>query len=285
MASCCSRSPHSSAVVCSSGKPSCARCRRARRIFRRGGRSAPTVALPSSALLIPSLLSAVVGAATVLVVAVALSSVFPVGTARDYELHPGTHADWLVLAVAMLTVVAAVLIVAAVAAWWRASRRARGDTRPSLIDKVVAPMSHAPALMIGARLAGEPGRGRRAVPVRSALVGAVAGVLGVVGCLTFRAGLEDAVNQPRRSGVVWDFGLAAGGGVVPHSTRPRRRPGHRRSGLAARDVVPSDPRERPPDPDVRHAHGDRRHPVRRAPRSSTAARRTRSRSRPPRCGN
>ena len=29
--------------------------------------------------------------------------------------------------------------------------------------------------MIGARLAGEPGRGRRAVPVRSALVGAIVG--------------------------------------------------------------------------------------------------------------
>ena len=79
-------------------------------------------------------------------------------------------------------------------------------------------MSRAPALMIGARLAGEPGRGRRAVPVRSALVGAVAGIIGVVGCFTFRAGIEDAVTQPRRSGVVWNFGLGAGGGLLPAKT-------------------------------------------------------------------
>jgi hypothetical protein len=79
-------------------------------------------------------------------------------------------------------------------------------------------MSASPALMIGARLAGEPGRGRRAVPVRSALIGAIAGVLGVVTCLTFRAGIDDAITQPRRSGVVWNFGLAAGGGAVPQRT-------------------------------------------------------------------
>jgi predicted lysophospholipase L1 biosynthesis ABC-type transport system permease subunit len=72
--------------------------------------------------------------------------------------------------------------------------------------------------MIGARLAGEPGRGRRAVPVRSALVGAIAGVLGVVACFTFRAGIHDAVTQPRRSGVVWDFTLAAGEEEVPAAT-------------------------------------------------------------------
>jgi predicted lysophospholipase L1 biosynthesis ABC-type transport system permease subunit len=82
-------------------------------------------------------------------------------------------------------------------------------------------MSRAPALMIGARLAGEPGQGRRAVPVRSALVGAIAGMIGVVGCLTFRAGIQDAVHQPQRSGVVWDFVLAAGEAVVPPTTQQK----------------------------------------------------------------
>jgi hypothetical protein len=170
------------------------------------------------ALVLPALLTAAVGAATAFVVAVALSSRFPLGTARDYDLHLGTHADWLVLGLAVLAVSTGAVLVATAAAWWRVSRRPRPDTRPSLAERVVAPMSRAPALMIGARLASEPGRGRRAVPVRSALVGAVAGVLGVVGCLTFRAGVQDAVTQPRRSGVVWDFGLAAGGGAIPDAT-------------------------------------------------------------------
>jgi hypothetical protein len=173
------------------------------------------------ALVMPAAVTALVGAATCVVVAIALSSRFPLGTARDYDLDLGTHADWLVLGIAMVTVLVAVLAIAAVTAWWRATRATPEVTRPSFVDRIVAPMSRTPALMIGARLAGEPGRGRRAVPVRSALIGAIAGVIGVVGCLTFRAGIEDAVHEPRRSGIVWDYVLAAGDGVVPRAVQGR----------------------------------------------------------------
>jgi hypothetical protein len=196
----------------------------------------------------PAIVTAVVGAVTTVVVAVALSSQFPVGTARDFDLHVGTHADWLVLGLAVLAVTFVTLAVATGAAWWRATRRERTESRPSLIDRVVAPMSRAPALMIGARLAGEPGRGRRAVPVRSALVGAIAGVLGVVGCMTFRAGIQDAITQPRRSGVVWNFGLGAGGGSIPGATlRAVARDGHVADALHAtwHRAVPVDGRPVP----------------------------------------
>jgi hypothetical protein len=169
------------------------------------------------ALVIPAVVTAGVAVVTTAVVAIALSSRFPLGTARDYELDVGTHADWLVLGITALGVLAAVLAIAAVAAWWRVTRTAPDVTRGSFVDRVVAPMSRAPALMIGARLAGEPGRGRRAVPVRSALIGAIAGVVGVVGCLTFRAGIQDAVREPRRSGVVWDYVVAAGEATIPRA--------------------------------------------------------------------
>ena len=55
------------------------------------------------------------------------------------------------------------------------------------------------------------------MPVRSALIGAIVGVLGVVGCLTFRSGLTDVVHDPQRSGIVWDAGVA-GVGVLPPET-------------------------------------------------------------------
>jgi hypothetical protein len=47
-------------------------------------------------------------------------------------------------------------------------------------------------VVVGARFALEPGRGRAAVPVRPALLGAVAGVLGVLAAFTFSAGVSDA---------------------------------------------------------------------------------------------
>jgi predicted lysophospholipase L1 biosynthesis ABC-type transport system permease subunit len=174
--------------------------------------------LALKALLLPALLSAAVGVVTSLAVAVALSSRFPLGTARDYDLDIGTHADWLVLGVTAVALFMAVVAVAGVGAWWRITRSTSQPTRPSAVDRIMAPMSSAPTLMIGARLASEPGRGRRAVPVRSALIGAIAGVVGVVGCLTFRAGIQDAVHEPRRSGVVWDHEVAAGESVIPRST-------------------------------------------------------------------
>ena len=110
--------------------------------------------------------------------------------------------------------IAAVLATAIIAALWAVSGR-RSDTRsPSTVGRWAARTGLPPALAIGSRLAVEPGRGRRAVPVRSALIGAVVGVLGVVGCFTFRDGLTDAAASPQRSGVVWDYVLGSGDGAV-----------------------------------------------------------------------
>src|SRR5262249_39474943 len=76
-------------------------------------------------------------------------------------------------------------------------------SKPATVGDWAARAGMSPALVVGARLAVEPGRGRRAVPVRSAVVGAIAGVLGVGAGFTFRAGIDDALAQPKRSGIVW----------------------------------------------------------------------------------
>jgi hypothetical protein len=163
-------------------------------------------------MVLPTTIVAVAGAVTSVIVAIALSSRFPLGTTRGYDLDLGIHADWLVLLVFALGLVLAVLVTAAVTAWWRTGRARADVSRPSTVGDWAACVGLSPALVVGARLAVEPGRGRRAVPVRSALVGAIAGVLGVVACFTFRAGIDDALAQPERSGIVWDSYMASLGG-------------------------------------------------------------------------
>lgn len=167
------------------------------------------------AMAIPAVVVAVVGAVVAIGVAIALSPRLPIGSTRDIDIDLGVHADWLVLGLAALAVVLGAMTAAIVTAWWRTARGEADAGRPSTAGAWAARVGLSPALVVGARLAVEPGRGRRAVPVRSALVGAVVGVLGVVGCLTFRAGISDAVDRPARSGIVWDAGLASASGRVP----------------------------------------------------------------------
>ena len=47
------------------------------------------------------------------------------------------------------------------------------------------------------------------------MIGAVAGVLGVVGCLTLGRGLRSTVDDPARAGVTWDIAAGADGGPLP----------------------------------------------------------------------
>jgi ABC-type lipoprotein release transport system permease subunit len=166
------------------------------------------------AMALPALITAVVGAVTAVVVAVAISSRFPIGVARRYDLDIGTHADWPVLAVAAVALVVTLLAAAWLTAEWRLLGRERDTGARSSVADGAARLGLPPALVVGSRLAVERGHGRRAVPVRSALVGAVVGVLGFVGCLTFRAGIDDAVSSPARSGVVWNYEAGSGTGPL-----------------------------------------------------------------------
>ena len=57
----------------------------------------------------------------------------------------------------------------------------------------------------GLRMAIERGRGRAAVPVRSAFVGAILGIFGVTAVLVFASSLNHVVESPRRFGWPADF--------------------------------------------------------------------------------
>ena len=142
--------------------------------------------------------------------AIALSLRFPIDVARRAEPDPGVDLDGLVLGSGMLLVVLLVLSGAALAAV-RSSRRATvGDAAAEarLGAGLVGMASRAglpPTVSNGVRMAFHRGHGRSAVPVRSAIVGGVFGVLGVTAGLVFAASLQSVIDVPQRYGWTWDI--------------------------------------------------------------------------------
>jgi cell division protein FtsX len=137
--------------------------------------------------------------------AVVASRWFPIGTAAPFEPEPGIAADPLVLTViGVLTVVlAAAGALAAARLALRSGRTAR--SRPSALAAVARRAGAPVPVVVGTRFALEPGRGRQAVPVRPALIGAVVGVLGVIAAFTFSDGVDDAAANPARFGQVYQL--------------------------------------------------------------------------------
>ncbi|MFP5319882.1 MAG: ABC transporter permease [Acidimicrobiia bacterium] len=161
-------------------------------------------------LVAPLAVTAVSGMIVAAGAAVAMSRWFPLGLAGTLEPDPGVHADWLVLLPGALAV-ALVTLSGAVVSAHRATSRApsppsvvtRLSVVPALRRLTVAPL---PAV-IGAGFALERGEGQRQLPVRPALVSAVAAILGVVGAFGLLHGIDDALARPDRSGQFWDVGV------------------------------------------------------------------------------
>ena len=122
----------------------------------------------------------------------------PIGAASYVEPHPGVSADWLILGPGW--VLAPALVAAGSAAASRplalTTRRRKAVPRRSSVAAVAAAAGLPVPVVVGARFALEPGRGRSAVPVRPALLGAIAGVLGVLAAFTFAAGVVRRRREP-----------------------------------------------------------------------------------------
>lgn len=154
-------------------------------------------------------LAATVGASAGVAIAVVASRWFPIGSAAYAEPAPGVEVDLLVLAAGWLLTVLLVVGGAALAAWLAVGvLQPRGQVFSHRRSSVAAAAlrAHLPvAVVVGARFALERSRGPMAVPVRSALSGAVAGVLGVVAAFTFSAGVTEAAANPGRFGQTWQL--------------------------------------------------------------------------------
>jgi hypothetical protein len=160
--------------------------------------------------------AAVIGAeagAVAVVIAVALSPLFPVGLAGTAEPHPGVRADVPALAAGF---VLTVLLVVAVAAWpvWRstgrqdvAALRPAPGVRP-VLARALAGMRPVSAA-VGVRLALQRGAGRSALPVSSTLAGAGIGVAALTAALVFASSFTHLSATPRLYGTTWDASVAS----------------------------------------------------------------------------
>lgn len=146
-------------------------------------------------------LAAVAGATVGVGGAIVASNWMPIGAGALFEPDPGISADWMVLGTGWVLVPLLVLGGAVAAAYASlAAGRDRRAPRRSLVAAAAATTGAPVPVLVGARFALEPGRGRSALPVRPALAGAIAGVLGVLAAFTFSAGVADAAANPARFG-------------------------------------------------------------------------------------
>jgi len=169
--------------------------------------------------------AAAAGAVAAIGAAVAASPLMPIGTARLAEPAPGISIDTAVLAVGAIAIPGLVVARAAWPAWRLASAqgphsRATAASGRPLLAGWMAGVGASVTMTTGVRLALEPGQGRTAVPVRSALTGTMLSVLAVTAAVTFGANLLHVVDTPRLYGQSWDTAIDLQfGSITPQQTQ------------------------------------------------------------------
>jgi len=168
------------------------------------------------AVLAGSLLSAAV--------AVGLSPLAPLGPARPY-LPVAVNVDWTVIGLSLSVLVVALSGVSLAVVYSATTRRSwdqrqRAGSRGSVLARTATAAGLPVPALEGIRFALEPGRGHSAVPVRSAILGALMAVLVVTATITFGASLSTLVSNPPLYGWNWDYALFAGGGDIPAQVGP-----------------------------------------------------------------
>ena len=166
----------------------------------------------------------VAGAAAAVVVAAAASPLMPIGAARFAEPSPGIDVSLPILGPGFVVIAAAPLlglVPAAVRAATRvpAAPGLDGPGAPASPSRLVPALGLAGSVPVslGVRMAFEPGHGRTAVPVRSALAGTTLAVAAVVAAVVFGASFLGLVGTPHSYGQNWAQQLDLQVGSVPAS--------------------------------------------------------------------
>ncbi len=159
-------------------------------------------------------LAAAAGAAVACGVAIAASPLMPIGPARLAEPDPGVSVNAAVLAAGFAAITVLMLARVAWPAWRQASARLSAEHdaagmvgRRSRAAGWLARSGAPVTAVTGVRFALDPGQGRTAVPVRSALLGTVLAVTAVAAAVTFGANMLHLVDTPRLYGQDWDVAV------------------------------------------------------------------------------
>jgi hypothetical protein len=152
-------------------------------------------------------LAALAGASGAVLIAFLLSPLTPVGNARLAEPAPGFDLDWAIVVGGALALALVVMLMAALPAWRLAGTRRRRTNRMGghRLGDLLARAGLPATATSGVRLALDPGRGRRAVPVRSAVFACAVGAATVAAAITFSASLGHLLDSPRLYGWNWDW--------------------------------------------------------------------------------
>ncbi len=158
---------------------------------------------------------AAIAAVTVVAVAVALSPLFPIGTAAGAEPDPGASLDAMVVLVGVL-LTTIVCLGAGLGVELIRDRRPLSRPSSAALASVTARLPLTAGL--GTRLALHPGRGARSVPVGSTLAALSVAVATAAFAVTFVGGLNRLTETPRLYG--WEWDVQIGGVGVPDISGP-----------------------------------------------------------------
>ncbi|HEX3980603.1 MAG TPA: hypothetical protein VHW93_05245, partial [Acidimicrobiales bacterium] len=167
--------------------------------------------------------SVVVGSVLAALVAIAISPLAPLGPARSVDPTPGISFDWTVLVAGVLALVVilggvALAVTVRLAPHRAGSRYRQTLERRSAVVGMAAGSGLPESAVTGIRFALEPGVGRNAVPVRSAILGATLAVMVVIATVTFGASLNTLVSSPALYGWNWNYDLTGvDGSSIPQT--------------------------------------------------------------------
>lgn len=167
-----------------------------------------------AAMTLPVGLVAVMGGLAGVGLAIVASPLTPIGLARRAEPAPGPVVQLAGLGIGLAATVVLVGGLAAVSAWRLARARpeatsvtGRAGASSGLVGRA-ARAGLSPSSLAGLRMALEQGRGSTTVPVRTTLVGIIAGIVALAAALTFTASLDHLLRTPSLYG--WDFDAVTG---------------------------------------------------------------------------